>query len=28
LLKEWSGIGIGCPEKWWSHHSWRCSENV
>jgi len=18
LLKEWSGIGISCPEKWWS----------
>ena len=22
-LKEWSGIGIGCPERWWSHHPWR-----
>jgi len=20
LLKEWSGIGIGCPGRWWSHH--------
>ena len=19
-LKEWSGAGIGCPGKWWSHH--------
>jgi len=24
LLKERSGIGIGCPGKWWSHHPWRC----
>jgi len=24
LLKEWSGIGIGCPGRWWSHHPWRC----
>jgi len=28
LLKEWSYTGIGCPEKWWSHHPWRCSKNV
>ena len=28
LLKEWSGIGTGCPGRWWSHHSWRCSKNV
>ena len=20
LLKEWSGIGTGCPGKWWSQH--------
>jgi len=20
LLKEWSGAGIGCPGRWWSHH--------
>jgi len=20
LLKEWSGIGTGCPGRWWSHH--------
>ena len=26
LLKEWSGIGTGCPGKWWSHHPWRCSK--
>jgi len=19
LMKEWSGIGTGCPGKWWSH---------
>jgi len=23
LLKEWSGIGIGCSGKWWSPHPWR-----
>jgi len=23
LLKEWSGIGIGCPGRWLSHHPWR-----
>jgi len=28
LLNEWSGIGIGCPGKWWSHHAWRCSKNM
>jgi len=22
-LKEWSGIGIGCSERWWSHHLWK-----
>jgi len=22
--EEWSGIGTGCPGKWWSHHPWRC----
>jgi len=22
LLKEWSGIGTGCPDKWLSHHHW------
>jgi len=27
LLKEWSGIGIGCPEKLRCHHPWRCSKN-
>jgi len=27
LLKEWSGIGTGCPGKW-SHHPWRCSKNM
>ena len=20
LLKEWSGIGTGCPGQWWRHH--------
>jgi len=28
LLKEWSGIGTGCPGQWWSHHPWRGSKNV
>jgi len=28
LLKEWSGIGTGCPGRWWSRHPWRCSINV
>jgi len=28
LLKQWSGIGTGFPGKWWSHHPWRCSENL
>ncbi|GAB0181609.1 hypothetical protein GRJ2_000626200 [Grus japonensis] len=28
LLKEWSGSGTGCPERWWSHYPWRCSKNV
>jgi len=22
LLEEWSGIGIGCPGRWLSHHPW------
>jgi len=26
LLKEWSGIGTGCPGRWLSHHFWRCSK--
>jgi len=26
LLKEWSGIGTGCPGKWLSHCPWRCSK--
>jgi len=21
-------VGTGCPGKWWSHHPWRCSNNV
>ena len=25
---EWSGTGVGCPEKWLGHHSWRCSGTV
>jgi len=28
LLKEWSGIGTGCPGRWLSPHSWRCSKNL
>ena len=27
-LEAWSGIGTGCPERWWSHRPWRCSKNV
>ena len=27
-LKGWSGTGMGCPGKWWSHRPWRCSRNV
>ena len=22
-LKGWSGSGMGCPERWWSHRPWR-----
>jgi len=28
LLKEWSGIGTGCPGRWLSYHPWRCSKNM
>jgi len=24
----WSGTGIGCPERWWSHRPWWCSKSV
>ena len=24
-LKGWSGTGMGCPERWWSHCPWRGS---
>jgi len=27
-LREWSGTETGCPGRWWSHHSWRCSRNI
>jgi len=27
-LKGWSGTGMGCPERWWSHWPWRCSRNI
>ena len=27
-LKEWSGIGTGCPGRWWSPCPWRCSRAV
>ena len=27
-LKGWSGTGIGCPERWWSHRAWWCSRNI
>jgi len=28
FLKEWSGLGPGCPGQWWSPHPWRSSKNV
>jgi len=28
VLKEWSGIGPGCPGRWWSPHPWRGSKTV
>jgi len=28
LLKAWSGIGPGCPGRWWSPHPWRGSKTV
>ena len=27
-LKGWSGTGMGCPGRRWSHRPWRCSRNV
>ena len=27
-LKGWSGTGMGCPERWWSHRPWWCSKSV
>jgi len=27
-LKGWSGTGMGCPRRWWSHRPWRCSRKV
>ena len=26
--EEWSGTGMGCPGRWWSHRPWRCSRNI
>jgi len=26
--KEWSGAGMGCPGRWWSHRPWRRSRNI
>ena len=28
FLIEWSGAGMGCLGRWWSHCPWRCSRNV
>jgi len=28
ILKEWSGVGPGCPGQWGSPHPWRGSNNV
>ena len=27
-LKGWSGTGMGCPERWWSHRPWWCLKSV
>ena len=27
-LEGWSGTGMGCPERWWSHRAWWCSKSV
>ena len=27
-LKGWSGTGMGCPGRWWSHRPSRCSRNI
>jgi len=27
-LKGWSGTGMGCTERWWSHWPWWCSKSV
>ena len=27
-LKGWSGTGMGCSGRWWSHWPWRCSKKV
>ena len=28
FLKEWSDIGIGCPERQLSPHPWNCLKNL
>lgn len=28
LYQVWSGIGTGCPKRWWSHHPWRHLRDV
>ena len=28
FLKEWSGIGTGCPGQWWSPHPWKGSKTM
>lgn len=25
--KGWSGLGRGCPRRWWTPHAWRCPRN-
>jgi len=27
-LKGWSGTGMGCPERWWSHRACWCSKSI
>jgi len=27
-LQEWSGLGPGCPRRWWSPHPWRGSKTM
>jgi len=26
--RQWSGVGMGCPGRWWNHHPWKYSRSV